>query len=215
MKKLFIAGALAIASASSVALSSPAKAACTLDNSPTNNCTTFNPNSASNVVYGNYIDGGWVANDRLTNISFYSTNITAGLPITLTNIAYSLDGTNFITTNLSSTSYTITANGAPGSGTNLLTAYNLGGAIGNTFKLRYDIPAIPGLMPTNGMATIAAYAGNEQSSGPPLPQNQTRDSAAYITSTPTSAVPGPLPLIGAAAAFSFSRKARQRIKQAG
>jgi hypothetical protein len=214
MKKLVIASAFAAVSASSVLLSSPAKAACTTGMGTTNNCILFDPATPSNVVYGNYIDGGWTMNDRLTDISFYSTNVTSGLPITLSNIAYSLDGTNFVTTGLSSTTYTINANGAPGSGTNLLTPFNIGTQIGTTFKIRFTIPAVAGFAPTDGSATIGAYARNQQSTGPALPQTQTRDSAAY-QSPATSAVPGPLPLFGAAAAFSFSRKARQRIKQAG
>jgi hypothetical protein len=209
LKKIILASAFATATAASIFVASPVKAACTSSNSA-NNCVTFDPSSASSVVYAGYNDGGFTANDRLTDISFYSNNITSGFDITLTNIAYSLDGTNFITTGLSSTSYTLTANGVAGSGTNLLAPFNIGSPIGSNFKLRFEIPAISGFTPTDGTAAIAAYVRNQKSSGPALPQTQTRDSAAYIA--PTSAgVPGPLPLIGAAAAFGFSRKLRRRI----
>jgi len=208
MKKVFLSSAFA-AAAATLLVNSPAKALCLTSNSA-NNCTTFNPSSSSSVVYGGYTDGGFTSNDRLTDISFYSTSITAGLPITLTNIAYSLDGTTFVTTGLTATSYTITANGAAGSGTNLLNAFNIPGGIGSNFKLQFTIPASVGFAPTDGSATISAYIRNQQASGPALPQTQTRDSAAYIA-PPSSGVPGPLPLMGAAAAFGFSRKLRQRI----
>ena len=209
MKKVFLSTAFATAAAASLLVSAPAKAAC-VGSATGNNCTTFNPSSPSAVIYSAYVDAGFVANDRLTDISFYATNVTLGLPVTLTNIAYSLDGTNFVSTGLSATSYTITANGLPGSGTNLLTAFNLPGAIGSNFKLQYTIPTIAGFAPTDGSATIAAYVRNQQSTGPALPQTQTRDSAAFVAPT-SSSVPTPLPLIGAGAAFGFSRKLRSRI----
>ena len=207
MKSLFLASALATAAASAVLVTSPAQAACTTSVAG-NNCALFNPTSPSNAVYSGYTDAGWATNDRLTDISFYSTSVTSGFPITLTDIAYSLDGTNFATTNLTSTSYTIAANGVPGSGTNLLTAFNIGSPIGTSFKLRFTIPSVVGFVPTDGSGSIGAFVRNQRSTGPVLPQTQTRDSSAFYSPTKT---PSPLPLIGAGAAFGFSRKLRRRI----
>lgn len=182
---------------------------------PSSNCEMFDPTTASNVIYGGYTDSVWVANDRITDISFSSSMITAGFPINLSNISYSIDGgATFITTGLSSTSYSITANGLPGSGTNLLTPFTLSGAIADKFQLKFTIDANPSIAPVDGMSSVVAYARNQKSVGPSFtPQTQTRESHPYIAPAST-AVPGPLPIFGAAAAFSFSRKARKRISQA-
>ena len=41
------------------------------------------------------------------------------------------------------------------------------------------------------------------------------DNVVVSASSPSASVPGPLPVLGAAAAFRFSRKLRQRIKKSG
>jgi hypothetical protein len=43
---------------------------------------------------------------------------------------------------------------------------------------------------------------------------QTVQSTYEVINAPTPAVPGPLPIFGAAAAFGFSRKVRNRLKAA-
>lgn len=182
---------------------------------PSSNCEMFDPTTASNVVYAGYTDSVWITNDRITDIRFSSSNITAGFPINLSNIRYSTDGgATFTTSGLSSTTYSITANGLPGSGTNLLTAFNLAGPIADKFQLAFTIDANPSIAPVDGMSSIVAFVRNQKSVGPSFtPQTQTRESHPYIAPAST-AVPGPLPIFGAAAAFSFSRKARKRISQA-
>jgi hypothetical protein len=214
MKKLFVASAFAIASATTLFVSSPARAACLQSNLPSTSCSLFNPTSPTTVTDGGFTDSVWIANDRITDISFTSAGITSGFNITLTGIEYSTNGgTSFTSSGLSSTSYTITANGAAGTGTNLLTPINLPGAIGTNFQLRYTIPSIPGLTPVDGTAGIVSFVRNQQITGPSFtPQTQSRTTNAYIP--PTVPTPGPLPLLGAGVAFTFSRTARKRIRQA-
>lgn len=46
----------------------------------------------------------------------------------------------------------------------------------------------------------------------PGPTQQVRGTPVFTPDSPSSSVPGPLPLFGAAAAFGFSRKLRDRLK---
>jgi hypothetical protein len=215
LKKLSLAGALGCAAfAANVFASMPAKAAC-ISPSSTTNCSTFSQSSASLVRDYAYTDGDFVGNNTLTEIKFYQNGFTSGLPITLTDIAYSIDGgTNWLTDNLSATTYTITSGfTSDGSATNLLTA-PVGSptyAATSNFTLRFTIPATPALTPADGTKRITSFVANETSPGGATPQTQTRQHS-LVTST---SVPGPLPIFGAAAAFGYSRKIRKAIRAAG
>jgi len=209
-KKLSIAGLVVAAAASSTFAfgAAPAQAACLTSNASTN-CSTFSPTSESSAEDFGYTDSVWVANRILTEIKFYSNNFTAGMPITLTDIAYSFNGTTWLTTGLSSTSYSVSATNS-GAAANLLTAnQDNGAAIGSTFRLRFKIPTSLGLAPLDESASITSRVTNRKNGSPADFQSQERSHAANEVST--AATPGPLPIFGAGLAFGFTRKVRKRI----
>jgi hypothetical protein len=214
-KKLSIAGLVVAAASSAFAFgAAPAKAAC-LTASSTTNCATFTQTTGPSAVEDfMYNDGDFIGNNTLTEIKFYQNGFT-GLPITLTNIAYSINGgANWLTDNLSSTSYTVTsAYTSDGPAHNLLTS-----PVGpptytatTAFRLRFTIPDSPILSPANNTKNITSYVANVTQPGNNTPQTQTRTHR--LNDPVSAAVPGPLPLFGAGAAFAFSRSMRRRIAQ--
>jgi hypothetical protein len=210
-KKLSIAGLVVAAAASSAFAfgAAPAKAAC-LTASVGTNCATFSQASASNAVDFAYTDAVFSSNNTLSRIKFYHDGITTGLPITLTNIAYSVNGgSSWLTTNLSSTSYTVQSSyTSDAAAPNLLTA-DFTYTPTADFQLRFTIPTTPALSP--GFSDIYSYVRN--TSAGDTPQTQTRIHSLRIN-PPTAATPGPLPLLGAGAAFGFSRRLRTRVRTA-
>jgi hypothetical protein len=211
MKKLLIAGALAAVGTASTLVSSPVKAAC-ISTAAGNNCATFNGSSASTVTYNGFNDATFQANAKITDISFDVVGLTSPDPIALTGLEYSFD--NFATagTSFNGGSYDAPS---PSSGPDLLGGFVNApdGVIGSNFAIKFTIS--PGsFAPTNNPMKFIRLNVGSYNTAETLFQSQTRSS--YPVSDPTtSAAPGPLPRFGAAAAFSFSRKARQRIKQAG
>jgi len=216
MKKFVLASSLAIASSAGILMSSPAKAACvTAGPGTTQDCTVFNAQTtATTVDTFAYNDGGVVGSTEITGISFFSSILTppsfnfTPSPITLTGLAYSLDGgTNYITTGIN-TSVALASNSFTSSiftgGTLTVPAITA-----NSFRLKFTIPG--GLTSSNAGFLTAQVNFNKVGVGP---QSQTRSIQATAFDTPnTSGVPSPLPLLGAGAAFGFSRKLRRRIAQ--
>lgn len=156
-----------------------------------------------------------MSGQKITWISFNSGPDLAGTyPIELTNIAYSWDaGSSWSTAGLTSTSFNLTA--ANQSGANLLSTDQAkpgGGTIGSTFRLRWTIGA--GTYTPLGFNNNDNFIQSEVRSNTndnSLPQTQTRISTPFATPTGT---PGPLPLLGAGAAFGLSRRLRQRVRLA-
>jgi hypothetical protein len=206
MKKIILASAFATATAASIFVSSPVKAACQAT-SAGNNCATFNGVGNSNVVYNGFTDGVFSANAKITDISFDFVGITGVFPITLSNLMYSFD--NFATAGITFNTGSYTASGA-GFGLDILggVVNAPGGVIGSNFAVSFTIPAGT-YTPTTGSRFIRMNVGSNNAADT-LPQTQTRQSLP-VASPSTAQTPGPLPLIGAAAAFGFSRKLRRRI----
>ena len=181
----------------------PSNAVCVNSNS-SNNCVTFDPSSKSGVIFSGYTDSVFVANDRLTDISFTSVGYTTPDPLIIESIQYSFDGINFVSLGSAQISP------SPGTTGNLLSSPVLapGGQIGSNFILKATYPANIGPVPSNPLdAHLEALIKSNNPTGFE-PQTQTRDSTALDIPTP---VPGPLPLFGAITAFGFSRKLRSKI----
>jgi hypothetical protein len=210
--KLSIAGLVVAAAASSAFAfgAAPVKAGCLSANVGTN-CATFSQASPSNAIDGAYTDGVFSGNNTLSRIKFYHDGITTGLPITLTDIAYSFDGgSTWDTTNLSATSYVLQPSyTSDASALNLLTG-DVTYTPTSNFQLRFTIPTNPALAPT--LSDIYSYVRNTGTAGA-TPQTQTRIHQLIVPAS-TVATPGPLPLLGAGVAFTFSRTVRKRIRQA-
>ncbi len=209
MKKIILASAFATAAAASIFVSSPVKAAC-LTTSAGNNCATFNGVGNSDVVYNAFTDGVFSTNAKITDISFDLVGITGAFPITLSNLKYSFD--NFATAGTTFNSGSYTATGA-GIGPDILGGIvnAPGGVIGTNFAVSFTIPAGT-YTPTTGTRFLRINVGSNNAADT-LPQTQTRSSTP-VASPSTAQTPGPLPLVGAAAAFGFSRKLRRRISVA-
>lgn len=180
-----------------------AKAACLTSIADNTNCSTFE-SSTDSVVITQYTDTGFINNADIDRLGFFVSGFTAGVPITLTGIEYSLDGgANYVTTGLSSTSYTIepfyTSFTAPNAFTSFI-SLDL-----TDFRLKYTIPASATLSP-NG-ESIRSVIENDGAGGLQL---QTRVSTLNNSNDPDP-VPGPLSVLGAGAAFAFTRKIRRRI----
>jgi hypothetical protein len=189
-----------------LAMQLPARAACIPSTDPiqrqATNCSQFDTLSPSYAIVA-FQDAGFLLSVNFRQIRFRAEGFDAGYPITLQNIAYSFNGgATWLTTGMSSSSYTITGNDEFDFGPDLLTTDQLGVNFSN-FRLTYTIPA--GTLAPLGGIIYARVAAN---GGPQGSQEQTRGS------TLADPVPGPLPILGAGVAFGFSRKLRRRIRQA-
>ena len=194
-----------------LAMESPAKAACIRSTDPNlaagSNCSTFDSLSPSFAIVA-FQDSNFLAAVNLRQIRFRAEGFDlSSYPITLSNIAYSFNGGNtWLTTGLSSTSYTLTDNDDTNFGPDLLTTdvTNIPGGLQN-FRLTFVIPA-GNLSPLGaGIVALVAVNGNPPNT---ITQRQERIS---ILADP---VPGPLPILGAGVAVGFSRRLRRRIRQA-
>jgi hypothetical protein len=198
-KTLLALGALA----SFTLIPAPSQAACMMV-SAGNNCATFTTSSPSAAIYNGFTDAQFVANYKITALSIFTSGLTAPNPFPLTGISYSFDGVTF--TALPD----VAINPTPGTTPNLLPGDVVapGGVIGPNFTVKVTIPA--GVEPVPAGAfdffELRLLSNNITDT---LPQAQTR------LSTPAAdvEVPGPLPILGAAAAFGYSRKLRSRVKQ--
>ena len=192
-----------------LAMEPPAKAACIRSTDPNfaagSNCSTFDSLSPSFAIVA-FQDSNFLAAVNLRQIRFRAEGFDlSSYPITLSNIAYSFNGGNtWLTTGLSSTSYTLTDNDDTNFGPDLLTTDQTNISLLN-FRLTFTIPA--GNLSPLGAGIVALVAVNNN---PPntITQRQERIS---ILADP---VPGPLPILGAGVAFGFSRRLRRRIRQA-
>ena len=193
--------ALALALAVSGALAPKAQAAC-LTTVAENTCATFDSSSASTAVQG------FTSFNLTTNQYFQLSLLTnAGVSYTITDLAWSKDGTSF--TNFSPVSLSLNANGSRAY-TNIV---NYGSAIGIPLYLRYTLPA--GVTPgaaiegtliannngTNNLGILSDSLNNYQIIN--------RDSVSVAVS---AAAPAPLPVLGAAGFFAYSRQLRRRIR---
>lgn len=177
-------------------LDKPANALC-LTSQAGNNCTTFNPATTSNALQ-TYTSLNQKNNYHF-QIGFRSSN---GASYSISNVRYSTDNTNF-------TTY--------GSGTfNTGSAFARGSIINATitdpFYIAYDIPTgIPA-----GVFIDSAFTSNSNGltdgSGN-LISGAGNDFADIERSSQSTPVPAPLPIIGAAAAFSQVRRLRSMSRE--
>lgn len=133
----------------------------------------------------------------------------AGFSYTITDLAWSKDGTSF--TNFSPISLSLNAD-ASRSYTNII---DYGSAIGVPLYLRYTLPTGVALGKVMEGTLIAnnngANSGGILSDSLNNYQAINRDSLSVAGST-TEVVPAPLPVLGAVGFFAFSRQLRRRIK---
>ena len=217
MKNLFLSSAFIAAGTATFLAASPANAACvTAGPGTTQDCTVFNaqvtPTTVDTFAYN---DGGVIGATEITGIQFYSSILQppawtfSPTPITITDIAYSLDGgTSYITTGIN-TSVTLGSNSLS-SDIVISSPITFPAITSDSFRLKYTIPG--GLTTSNAGFLTAQINFNKPGVGP---QSQTRSiQATAFNGPPSTSVPGPLSILGAGAAFGFSRKLRRKIAQA-
>ena len=211
---LTLRGVLLGVAIGAVALSAPeARAACIGGDSV---CTTFDPTTASTPTRGTGTFTGIGSAPspnpyRYVRVLFSVSNYS-GTSVTLTNIALGGNGITSTLTGLGSLAinsdlgFTATSASTPFGFVLLnssITSLNF-----SSSTLSLDIPA--GL----GVGTIVKariqYSDSFDGSG----VNLETSSIFSTTAATSSSVPGPLPLLGAGAAFGFSRTLRKRIKAA-
>ena len=227
-KKLSIAGLVVAAAASSAFAfgAAPARAACVTAGPQTaQNCLTFDSAATTTTLTAfGFADAGWVDGTSLSNLLFSANSTVLGStddwtfapdPITISNIEYSFGWTgNAATTPWTQTGLTSTSVTLPSTGTsvNAITGDNSNGSIvkgsafGTTFAVRFTVPTTT----SSNNGQIGVRVGN--TGAPAGNQSQTRLYNATTSSPPATGTPGPLPLIGAGAAFGFSRRLRSRVR---
>lgn len=144
-------------------------------------------------------------------------NVSSASPITLTNLKWS---------NTQNGTYNTLLNGSLALGANSTSSYSLvqgptsaGNSpvpTGSPFWVQYDIPAGLAAGTTVSVQLLSNSDlqldpnGNLSNTGSNNFYSDTRSNTAV---TPTASVPGPLPVLGAGAAFGVSRRLRRRIKR--
>lgn len=193
-------GAVALAPAPEV------KAAC-LPSNPSSTCNTFDPTSISNVVdRGNFTGVITPPNPYVqVRLQFQITGVWT-TPFIINNISLAGDG---IVTPISFADKSI----GPGTSfddnqlpfatlPNSLSSVNFANSL-----ISFNIPANA----ASGGASITARIQYSNVGGSQINSSEGNFTATAIGGTP---VPGPLPLLGAGAAFGFSRNMRRRIAKA-
>lgn len=185
-----------------------AQAACIGGNSV---CTTFDPSSTTHVVDYAGFSGTFDPADPFVyeqaRVQFQLTGTWAPTPFVISGIAIQGDG---IATSLSFSNKTISDNTAVIFDDIQTSWVNLNTSVGAVnfvnSKISFTFPG--GTAPAGGKITARIQYRD-------IANIQLNTSAGPFVSTATGAsVPGPLPLLGAGAAFGFSRTLRKRIKDA-
>ena len=192
---------LAMALAFSGALAPKAQAAC-LTTDQENSCATFDPASPSTAVQL------FTSVNLGTNQYFQLGLLTnAGISYTITNLAWSKDGSNF--SDFSPLSLSLNANGTRSS-TDIV---NYGSAIGVPLYLRYTLPAgvTPGSVIQGTMIANNNGANNSGVLSDAFNNYQLINRNSLAVSGGIAA-PAPLPILGAAGFFAYSRQLRRRIR---
>ncbi len=198
----FLGIGLALAMAVGGAMAVPgAKAAC-LTTVAENNCATFNSSSTSTAVQA------FTSLNLSTNRYFQLSLLTnAGVSYTITDLAWSKDGSSF--TNFSPLSLNLNSDGSRVY-TNIV---DYGSAIGVPLYLRYTIPT--------GVALGAIIEGtliandNGSNGGGVLTDSINNYQAVNrqsLSVAASAAVPAPVPILGAAGFFVYSRQLRRRLR---
>lgn len=203
-----------------LAVAQPSKAECLYPTS-VNTCPTFRPfNPLPNTATVEINDPSRLPGTRYVQIGF--SRDPAGTPgFAIANISYSLDGTTF--TPIATPS--ITGEGPDEFEAIYSPRINLGSALAQpSIWFRYDLPA-SGPANTNQIGVFVRTNNNGAFRTAPPTTDPAGTQLLSLTATNpvngdlytfahTYQVPGPVPLLGAAAAFSASRRLRRRIKAA-
>lgn len=214
-KKLSIAGLVVAAAASSAVVFgiAPAKAAC-LPSDPSATCATFDPSSASNIAEYTGFSGTYTNDTPLTRVRvLFQATGTFNLPFNITNITLFGDGLNPAGEALSDVSITSTGlEGAQGGISGFITGLNLNSQTFANSKLSFTIPS--GVASAGSGATLTAFINYQNATNPTLFANTSGNNfTTTVTSGPSVATPAPISILGAGAAFGFSRRLRKQIKQ--
>lgn len=218
-----------------VAVGSPAHALCLTGglNTTGNNCQTFN-NTGTTTATVLFTDLG-LNGDQFLQIGFGSASLGSTPPPTtssgfsVSNIEYSLDGSSFTAFGTGAASQAISNNGSSSFTALYTPSLTLGSPItSNLLYVRYTLPST---ITTDGQL-IGVYLRSNSNGNAQANPNQfdpagttllstaagdngtllTRDHTLDLTTPPiTSSAPGPLPLLGGASAFAFSRRLRRRL----
>ena len=186
-------------------LTNPGKAACLGGAQPDNNCREFTRETSSQVEVGAFADSS-LSTNRWFQIGFSSTQAGPAQPIQA--IEYSYDnGSNWQSYGLG-TATAIAPIGTVVQGP----AIDKGSAIGsNQFRYRFILPG--GVFDEFTVVRTSVsfddtFAGLQQTP-------QTVFSREFLADDPPGrSAPGPLPGLGAAMAFSWSRRLRRRVRAA-
>ena len=208
LSSLAVSGALAGLTAGAVVFQTPkAQAACIGGNSA---CTTFDPSSITSPTGISGFSGTFNPTQYTysrAHIQFQLTGAWA-TPFTISGIKLTGQG---IATQLSFSNKTIADLIDPSFDGNQTAFINLDTPLSSLDfsqnTISFDLP--PGIAPIG--ATISARIQYSDSTGANI---NSSNNSFLTTSADPSSVPGPLPLLGAGAAFGFSRTLRKRIKSA-
>ena len=236
MKRVFLAGCFSVGLlAAGLVLDSPkAKAVCLTGDlsalAEGNACLTFDPNTQSNAApdyaYVQYLDSN-ISSNKYFQMAFYDANVAPlESTFTITDIEYGYSSpANTLPTTWTpfSTSSVVACDTCTSYFTNVLTLVSAPPS--NSFYVRYRIAADSSLK--NGakleVNLLSNNDGNLDSGAELLDAaasgqsaNRFVDLSRYNTVVnSTNSAPGPLPVVGALAAFGVSRQLRRRIRQAG
>jgi hypothetical protein len=219
-------GLTVLAVGTSVVLSAPqAKAACIGGN---NVCTTFNPSTLTqvrNVVPGGTASASAAANSQITEwglqfaLADRANQFT--FPFTINNIVITnLPIANDAVTNWNVGSITFNtfndSGNFVGSGPNVFRANSTFGGSNITSNINFAATGVNARNTQISFDIPAGFVAGGGSIDANLLFGRTGTGADGTSSifTTTASVPGPLPLLGAASAFGFSRSLRRRIKLA-
>ena len=207
LKKFVLTAALGCASASAgVFATMPAQAACLTSNG-SNTCRTYNTTTTPNIQYLTYSDV-----KLQTNTDW---QLSTGTPGNYSNWSYSTDNATTPIQNKTWNSFTPTWTSVSGTNYSQIFTPNTSDefyikvTLSDTAALNvpYDFTFISnndGAVDANGNLSVVGVNGFTALS---------RD--AKRVANPSSGVPGPLPVLGAAAAFGYSRKIRKAIRAIG
>jgi hypothetical protein len=210
-QKFIMAGALGCAAATAgVFVSMPAQAACLTTNLQ-NNCVTYDTTGGTTKAILEYTDV------NLSQNNFWQLTTNTAAVGNFSDWEYGYNGTswtsfapgfvNNIGTAQAGTVWTTSTTPVAPAGSPFYIRVTLSNAA--TLDLGYQFSIATN---SNGFANAAGiladdFAGNNPSL---LSRSFTR-----VNDPATAATPGPLPLMGAAAAFGYSRKIRKAIRSAG
>lgn len=206
MKRSFLLGiAAAAATSAPVFFQAPAQAACIPDNST---CTTFDPSSASSPDQVSGFSGSYTNATPLTRVRvIFQTTGTFSTPFTISGIKLFGAGLNPAGETLADVSFT----GSPTSSA-FITGLNLTSQNFNTSKISFTIPS--GIATAGSGATLTALINYQNEADPTLYANTSATPFTTTVKQDTTETPSPLPLLGAGAAFGFSRRLRSRVRLA-